>query len=100
MFGAYLTQTATGFHAGENIHTNKKGKERMGGKMVQWSLPCLTLQYPLRLHRGGHPASRATLAWHTKTSEPDDSKKYHIGKRFILIGVSSGSGAERRQASE
>lgn len=33
----------------------------MGGKMFG---AFLTIQYPLRLHRGGHPASRATLAWH------------------------------------
>lgn len=67
--------------------------------MVGASL-ALRSSYPLRLHRGGHPASRATLAWHTKTSEPDDSGNFYIGNRFILIGVSSGSGAGRRQASE
>lgn len=79
MFGAYLTQTATDFHAGENIHTNKKGKERMGGKMVQWSLPCLTLQYPLRLHRGGHPRAARLLLGTPRPQSLTTPKNFTLG---------------------
>jgi len=70
----------------------------MGGKVVA-PVPHDPPFTPCGRIRGGHPTRRAILFLALKTSELDDSAILLIGKPFVLIGASSGSGAERRQAS-